>query len=94
METISVIYGQNILDLALQNYGKAESFIDLAIANNISLSEVFYDKQLLQVDKQANQITAYFDRIEKIINTGSEETAQSSQPFSRAFSSGFGNGFS
>lgn len=94
MADITVNSGQNIIDIALQYAGQAESIFEIAQENGLSLSEVLNDKQVLsQPTAVKTKITNYYTEKAYFVNTGVETDAVISGGFTFGFDFGFGSGF-
>ena len=65
--------GQNYVDIALEQYGRAESIVDLMLNNNLSLVDELTNGQILSIDsslvKKAEIVNYYINR-SKVVNTG------------------------
>lgn len=61
METI-VLDGQSLFDIAIQECGSVEAAFDLAVANNISMSNELAASQSLKTTRVHNkQVVEYFE---------------------------------
>lgn len=61
MEAI-VLEGQSLFDIAIQECGSVEAAFDLAVANNISMSnELPSSQSLIKTNVQQKRIVDYFD---------------------------------
>ncbi len=64
MNTTIVLSHQNVLDIAVQAYGSAEAAFDLALANDLSLSDDLVPGQVLQLPESAykdTDIAGYYE---------------------------------
>jgi hypothetical protein len=93
---MKVVYGQNIIDVAIQEYGKAEAIFELAQANGLSLSEIMDVGQSLGIDAnniQDLEIVQFFKERNFIVVTGNETEATVTGDFGLEFNEDFGSEF-
>lgn len=56
MKTVIVEEGQNIMDIAIQEYGKADAFVDVCDDNNLEYDAVLTPGQVLNIkDTSVNE---------------------------------------
>lgn len=51
MTTVTVLHNQSLLDIAIQYTGRAENCFDIALANDISVSEMLVSGMELKIPK-------------------------------------------
>ena len=76
MRTIKVNQGQNLLDIALQEYGSTEALVDLVFDNNLEIDSVLAggDELLIDDSKVINaDVVRYFIDQGIKVNTGELE---------------------
>lgn len=70
---MKVLAGQNIFDVAVQHAGSVEAAFDLAITNDISLSDALtVGEELLGAGKVRADIVDYYAR--RVFNPATDET--------------------
>lgn len=97
MKNVPVAYGQNILDIALQEYGDAEGLFDLCQDNNLSLSEVLTVGQILVIDEakiRNLRVVQEYQRLGFTVVTGNETEAKVTGDFGLEFTEDFGADYS
>ena len=70
---IIVTEGQNIVDVAIREYGAIEALIDLCIDNNLAVDSTLQAGQELIIDDikiRNKSVVDYFKRINRVITTG------------------------
>lgn len=65
METV-VLDGQSLFDIAIQEAGSIESVFDIAVANNISITDMLQAGQILIKGKVLNVSVAEYYRMKNI----------------------------
>lgn len=76
MKKVTVLEGQNILDICLQEYGSVEGLVQLAKDNNMRVDADLYTGQVLLIDETKivdSRIVAHFAKNKIKINTGAYE---------------------
>ncbi|WEK18175.1 MAG: hypothetical protein P0Y49_15395 [Candidatus Pedobacter colombiensis] len=87
MRKVTVIVGQNIMDIAMQEYGDADAIVELCDMNNLELDDDVYAGQVLLLRDltESDEVARYYKSksmmvsstlsmvTEEVIATGSEE---------------------
>ena len=60
MRTIAIESNQNVLDACLQVYGTLEAMFDLALENNVSITDELEAGQILQHRQNNNIVANYY----------------------------------
>lgn len=60
MRPIAVETNQNILDVCLQVYGTLDALFDLALENNMGITDDIQAGQTMQYTQNSNPIAAYY----------------------------------
>lgn len=86
--------GQNIINICVQEFGKADSLFQFAILNGISPSQLLRQGQVLKTDNSLvvdKDIAMEFET--EIIVTGSSNVADFTGDFGQEFNEDFGESF-
>lgn len=73
MKKIKVFEGQNLFDIALQEYGAIDALVKLAVDNDLRVDDDLTDGQELLIDEAAvinQQMVNYFKNNGHDLNTG------------------------
>jgi|GEM_PF-1764906 len=89
----TIIYaGQNLPDLALQEYGSIEGLFDLMAENSLSADQLFVPGRTLKVlpGKVRKDVVDYYQRLSYRVNTGAEITDEAGEfEYSKEFATDF-----
>lgn len=62
MRTVTVIIGQNLMDIAMQEYGEADSLSELCDMNGLEIDQDIYPGQILTLREltDADEVAKYY----------------------------------
>lgn len=62
MRKVTVIIGQNIMDIAMQEYGNPDAIVELCDLNNLEIDEEIFPGQILNLREltDADEVAKYY----------------------------------
>lgn len=82
MTNVTIAKGQTLFDIAIQAAGSVEAVLEIAAANNISITDDLKEGTVLEIPRVINQTVADYFRVNGIIpKTGLREQDKENAPF-------------